>query len=1125
MGRTGTYTRLLLGLLLCLSGVKSAVAGVCVSPDGTDALCCDVDGDFVTDLCQDGFSYFLIEEWCAVTGGSCEEPALVCVDFPPTTTGGVATRGCYSAFDCADEDPVRYPPVLPALSSIEVCDGKDNDCTSTIDDGFDQDGDAVTQDCGAGVGWYVGPSTPGTTSEPGCYTDEGDVSSQSACQSSPDCHDGDSSIYPPNAGNPAGATEVCDPNGTDENCNGLANDADPTLSIATTLSWYPDIDQDGFGDAEATPIQSCDQPGQIVLYTTDASDCADMDPGVHPGAQELCNGEDEDCDGLADEDFDLDDDGTSSCGPDGQSGTYDDDCDDENPRINPGYTETCDKIDNNCNAVIDEGFDADGDTYSLCGADGIEGTDDDDCNDLNEGTFPGAPERCNGIDDDCNALIDDNPQDTLVWWRDQDGDGFGDSSSTEESCQQPTGHVATSDPPPEEDCNDQDPSVYPGAANERLDGSDTNCDSQLPLIELDCDGDGQYPVSRRLLAAWQSGMIPEGYVTQSCTDKSFLNGVELGASTSTGHSNDSLLDAESLGLEPCAQGDIPPQVSCLGLSSPGDFTVVCDLVSNLWVIDNYTDAKALFDAKRSALEVVRCDSDFADCNDQRSAVCGCTAELCDGLDTNCAEDGKNVLDLLSLDVNLPDGVPDAMQSEALKRGSVSLRELDFDADGALFCTPGEPLDGFNDDLYRWSSAGLPSQWAYQDCDDQCALKSPGAIERCDGVPNNTCLSDESGQEQDPGLESSGTAATCGFMSSSTNLPSDALYVLVYDACPECAGTNNLRYIPLTDLRSTLPYPAETKSPTGCAKDGEDCLASDPTSLLLNERLVSTVGPYEAVDHPDSCLPSGLARVHYSVDPALELLRLCLPENSNDTQSASRCKLMRLELSKAGNETVTSQYNALVTQSSALCSSAYSARLLWPADRVRSARDTVALWHCILSGQCLCVEQDGSIGPVTRTCPQVTLASVRDRTRVSYPRSNDLISVDSVTSLSVDLGPFIDPEFVGVAGWLSGCWATYNLVGGGCPGGNRDTVEGPRDIYGRLTYAKAECDTCIDGLDNNCNGLADENDPGCYACFEGQGISCACNPDATAIPAFGGSLLTFIPLGIRLWRRRRVGGKS
>jgi len=78
------------------------------------------------------------------------------------------------------------------------------------------------------------------------------------------------------------------------------------------------------------------------------------------------------------------------------------DCDDEDASVSPGATELCDDIDQDCDGQVDNGFDADGDGY-LSAADCVDGTD---CDDGEVGVYPGAVELCNGVDDDCDGTTD-----------------------------------------------------------------------------------------------------------------------------------------------------------------------------------------------------------------------------------------------------------------------------------------------------------------------------------------------------------------------------------------------------------------------------------------------------------------------------------------------------------------------------------------------------------------------------------------------------------------------------------------------------------------------------------------------------------------------------------------------
>ena len=106
---------------------------------------------------------------------------------------------------------------------------------------------------------------------------------------------------------------------------------------------------------------------------------------------EICDGLDNDCNGIIDDDFDYDEDGYTTCGGD---------CDDNNPNVHEAADEICDGLDNDCDGLLGPTEnDTDGDGYYECGG---------DCDDNNQAINPSAQEICNGIDDNCNEIVDDD---------------------------------------------------------------------------------------------------------------------------------------------------------------------------------------------------------------------------------------------------------------------------------------------------------------------------------------------------------------------------------------------------------------------------------------------------------------------------------------------------------------------------------------------------------------------------------------------------------------------------------------------------------------------------------------------------------------------------------------------
>ncbi len=248
----------------------------------------------------------------------------------------------------------------------------------------------------------------------------------------------------------------------------------------------------------------------------DVTDCAPLDATIHHGADEiLCNKVDENCNGMADDAPDADGDGYDACAPTdpGDKDGKQKDCDDHDPNTHPGATELCDGNNNACTgAVPTNERDLDGDGYVQCtGWNDTQGDNPTikgggDCDDRDASTFPGAAPK-NSLtacmkDSDGDGYGDASPpsgvtpgtdcddrpvsgahtfpgaavkESATACMKDADGDGYGDSAVS-----LPVVRGT--------DCNDQDPKSYPGAP-ELCDGNDNACSGTVPANEVDSDGD------------------------------------------------------------------------------------------------------------------------------------------------------------------------------------------------------------------------------------------------------------------------------------------------------------------------------------------------------------------------------------------------------------------------------------------------------------------------------------------------------------------------------------------------------------------------------------------------------------------------------------------------------------
>jgi len=367
-------------------------------------------------------------------------------------TGGLMSCGD----DCSDFRRDMHPGLA------EVCDFLDNDCDGIVDDGATVAGFADLDHDLHGdptVPISACPSTPG-------FSVVGD-----------DCNDADPEVH-------RAQLEICD--GKDNNCNGMIDES------PAAVTWYADDDDDGFGiDASRTRVSCAPIPG----FSLRPSDCDDTRRDRSPAARELCNGEDDDCDGVANfmirpgnfEDDDGDGYADMVCGGN--------DCDDSNTNVHPGAPELCDGLDNDCNGVVDGGdamaqwyLDLDGDGFgdptmpaiTSCDPQPARVSRGGDCDDASAAVHPGVADLCDGTDDDCDGAIDEDSV-RFAYYSDVDGDGWGASASAIVfACVPPAGRSLRPG-----DCEDSRADTYPGAPE--------LCD----LVDNDCDGmvDEDAPVS------------------------------------------------------------------------------------------------------------------------------------------------------------------------------------------------------------------------------------------------------------------------------------------------------------------------------------------------------------------------------------------------------------------------------------------------------------------------------------------------------------------------------------------------------------------------------------------------------------------------------------------------------
>ncbi len=443
-------------------------------------------------------------KYCVPSGGAaCPCPAYY------VAQGFVTTCSVTNEFGTCTADRTCDQACGAATPAAEVCNNKDDNCNGQTDEGTNgvacettnEFGTCTgTQTCAAGVATCSG-GTPkaetcngaddncnGQTDEEGAANctvyyrdDDGDRYGRDddfKCLCAPkgvytatvghDCDDTKASVNP-------GATEVC--NGIDDNCDGIT---DPAGS-ANCTKYYVDADSDTWG---VTGTDTCLCAAPASNAATRDGDCNDNDAAIHPGASEVCNGIDDNCNGSTDEGnpgggvacqtglLGVCAAGTTACQVGGTIGCV------QNVQAT---AETCNGVDDNCDGNTDEDgaqgcttlyLDTDGDTWGAIGSArclcsgqvpaGYTATRGQDCDDLHANVNPAMPELCStvGVDDNCNGLTDEEGATGChTFFRDQDLDGWGSQTETKCLCAAAGEYTATKSG----DCCDTDDRANPVA--------------------------------------------------------------------------------------------------------------------------------------------------------------------------------------------------------------------------------------------------------------------------------------------------------------------------------------------------------------------------------------------------------------------------------------------------------------------------------------------------------------------------------------------------------------------------------------------------------------------------------------------------------------------------------------